>query len=442
MTPDDSEAALPSPQLAAPRSGAWTTVAILTLLYWLGTLDRQIAALLVPQIKTDLSLTDFQVSLIQGLAFGGMYMLASPLVGWLVDAWSRRWLLLAGVGGWSVSASLSGLATSFGQLFAARAGVGGLEATINPIAYSLISDMFPPRKLALPISIYVLGGNLGSGVSFLAGGAVMAWLAASPLPALPFVGHLASWQMAFLITGLPGLILAPLALFMRDPARSGATGKPASGYGELFRHVRRNWGFYLAHNLGFAVIMAFVVGLQSWNAAYIVRAFHWKLSSVGFAIGSAQLLASISGLAVHGWLVDRWYASGRHDAHLRYFTIMSLLALPCAVGAYLVPNAIAMLVLYNLSYFFVMAFASIGPAALQIATPGHLRGKASSIYMIMLTILGSILGPMFVAAITDFGFGDEARLGHSLAVFGGTACLLAAILFTLGQAPMRRLAKG
>lgn len=418
--------------------GAWRTLVILTILYWFGTLDRQIAALLIPEIKADLELSDLQVSLIQGLAFGLLYMLMSPLAGWLVDRFNRRTILFTSVLGWSFSAMASGLSRSFGSLFCARAGVGGFESALNPTCYSLLSDVFPPKKLALPMSIYVLGGNLGSGMSFLAGGAVIAFIAASPPFVLPFVGELAGWQMAFLITGLPGLFLAPLIWIARDPRKARTAKSDSTTFAQLWNHVRQHKGFYLAHNIGFGLVMSLVVGLQSWNASYLSRQFDWELSKIGYVLGSTQLLAALAGLMFHGWMVDRMFSKGRHNAHMLYFMIMMLLALPCGIIAYSTSSVTTMLIFYNLTYFLVMSFASIGPAALQIATPARLRGKASASYMVVITIMGTILGPVFVASLTDFVFSEE-EIAKSMAVFAAASCVLAAIAFALGLRPMRKV---
>ena len=428
------------PSETKPASKAWWTVGILTVLYWFGTLDRQVSALLVPEIKKALQLTDFELSMVQGVAFGAAYMIASPVTGWLVDRYSRRWILFGGVVGWSIAAAASGLSRTFGQLFGARAGVGAFESTLNPTSYSLLSGLFPPGKLALPISIYVLGGNLGSGMSFLAGGAVAAWIATAAPVSLPLLGELADWQVAFIVTGLPGLLLAPLALLASD-RRAHVTSevRHASGFPDLWRHMRRYPGFFLTHNLGFAIVQAIVVGLQSWNAAYLSREFGWSVSKMGLVLGSAQLIVALGGLAFHGWLVDRLFSRGRKDAHFHYLMVMTVLALPCAVAAYMVPSAVGMIVLYNLAYFFIMGYASVGPAALQMATPEDLRGKASSIYMIVVTIIGVILGPIFVASFTDFVFADEAKLGHAMALFALIACSLAASLFAMGRSHMRRI---
>lgn len=425
-----------------PLPGAWRSVAILTLIYAFGTLDRQLAALLVPHIKRDLALSDLQVSLIQGLAFGLFFMLASPLVGWLVDRISRRKVLFVGVTGWSLGAIVSGLSNSFGQLFGARATVGAFESTINPTAYSLLGNLFPPRKLALPLSLFVLGGNLGSALSFVAGGAIIAWAATAP-QVLPMLGSLHGWQLAFVLTGLPGLLLAPTIMLAIEPARKWVkTGVGEAlvhtGYTDLWIYMRRHKRFYIGHILGFALVMAFIVGLQSWNATFLARTFSWDLSKIGYILGWTQFGTALFGLALHGWIVDKLYSRGIANAHLLYFAAVTLLAAPCGILAYLSSSAITMVVLYNIAYFFVMGFAGIGPAALQIATPANLRGKVSAVYMVILSIIASVLAPIIVASFTDILFADEAKLGLSLALFAGLTSITAVCLFLWSAGAMRR----
>jgi MFS family permease len=422
-----------------PARTGWRAVTVLTVLYWFGTLDRQIAALLLPLLKTDLHLTDTQASLLVGLAFGLAFMVMSLPIGWLVDRVSRRLLLFCGVILWSVAAMASGLSRNFGQIFIARVLVGGSEATINPSAYSMLGDYFPPRKLTLPMSIFTLGGNLGSGVSFMLGGAVVGLVSAGGGIHLPVVGLLKGWQAAFVISGLPGVFLAFLIwTFPEAPRHQHPSSGDRATFNDLGRHYTRHPLFYIAMNLGVAMIMAFVVGLQSWNSAYLTRHFGWTLPRVGFWLGLTQVGSSLAGLWFHGWAVDRLFSRGRLDAHLAYFGTMCLLACPFGIAAYLVPSAAGMIALYSTAYFLIMAFASIGPSALQIATPSRLRGKASAVYMVVMSLIGTIMGPIVVALFTDRLFGNEALLGYSMALFAGLTTLIAALMCWVGRAPMHR----
>ena len=103
------------------------------------------------------------------------------------------------------------------MLTAARVGVGVGEATASPSAYSLISDWFPARLRATALAIYSSGLYIGGGISLLIGGLVVEnWNEAYPDGGpLGLVG----WQAAFVIVGLPGLLLAVLVFTIKEPLR-------------------------------------------------------------------------------------------------------------------------------------------------------------------------------------------------------------------------------
>lgn len=419
---------------------AWSTVAVVTTLYWLGTLDRQMSVLLVTPIKEHFQLSDVGVSLIHGLAFPLFYMLASLPVGWMVDRFRRRKILFWGALVWASAAVAGGLARSFGQLFAARAGVGAGESTLQPTTFSILADLFPPGRLSLPLSIFVIGGTVGSGMSFILGGELVAWVNSQPPIVLPFAGPLAGWQFALIVTGFPGLLVAGAIFLVPEPPRThkGLSPHVDANFSALGRQYRKHPRFYLTQSVGFALVMMLVVGLGAWSPAFLSREHGWEIARIGRWLGVSQILSALLGLAFHGAMVDRLFRKGRHDAHMAYFMVMSILAGPLAVAAYLVDNAHLMLLLYSLAYFCIMAYPAIGPAALQITTPPALRGKASSVYMICVNLIGAIGGPLIIAMITDYGFRSEADLGLSMSLFAGVSMLVAAVLFRVGMAPMRR----
>jgi len=423
-----------------PSTGrAWGTALVLTLLYWFGTLDRQMSVLLVTPIKQYLRLSDVQVSLIYGTAFALSYMLASFPVGWLVDRIPRRKILFWGAVIWASAASASGLARSFPQLFGARAVVGAGEATLHPTTFSIMADLFPPGRLALPLTIFVLGSCLGSGMSFVLGGILVGWADSHAPFILPLVGEIVGWQFAFIVTGFPGLLVAAMIFLVPEPMRRASPVVRAdnSGFGHLWRCYRRHLPFYVFHALGFGLVMMFVIGLIAWNPAFLTRHHGWDIARIGRWVGFTQIGAAVSGLVLHGWAVDRLFRKGRQDAHMIYFMVMALLACPAAVAAYLVASPYLMLALFTFAYFCIMAYPAIGPAALQIATPPEVRGKISAIYMIVVNLIGTVGGPLTVAMFTDHLFRDEAKLGYSMSLFAGSTMLAAVASFWLGRKPMR-----
>src|SRR5690606_5737521 len=138
-------------------------------------LDRQIISLMVGMIKADLGLNDGHIGILQGAAFGLAYPLFAVPLGYAADRWSRRWVIFFGVLFWSIAAVASGLAGSFDPLPAARVGVGIGDAALQPAAASLISDIFPRKRLATAFSIFSTGSLMGSAGALAIGGAVITW---------------------------------------------------------------------------------------------------------------------------------------------------------------------------------------------------------------------------------------------------------------------------
>jgi MFS family permease len=203
---------------------AYYGLSVLTIIYVLNFIDRQILSILANDIKADLHLTDADLGFLYGTAFAVFYALFGIPLGRLADNWHRVKLLTIGLTLWSAMTALSGFARNFGTLTSARIGVGVGEATAGPSAYSLISDWFPKRMRATAIGIYSTGVYIGVGFSTVIGAQIVGrWNAAYPHGGpLGLVG----WQAAFMIVGIPGLLLALLAVTLREPVRGKMDGLP------------------------------------------------------------------------------------------------------------------------------------------------------------------------------------------------------------------------
>ena len=201
---------------------SWYALGILVIVYVLNFVDRNIISILAEDIKADLGLRDDQIGFLYGTAFGVFYSLFGIPLGKLADSWHRVRLMTAGLAIWSAFTALSGLAKNFTTLSIARIGVGVGEATASPSAYSLISDWFPKKMRATALAIYSSGLYIGGGISLLIGGAIVEnWNQAYPVDA-PL--GLAGWQAAFIVVGLPGLLLALLVFTLREPVRGQSEG--------------------------------------------------------------------------------------------------------------------------------------------------------------------------------------------------------------------------
>ena len=205
---------------------AWYALFVFVLVYIVNFIDRQILSILVGDIKRDLAVSDAQIGFLYGTAFAVFYALFGIPLGRLADSWYRGRVMAMGLALWSSMTALSGFASTFGMLAAARIGVGIGEASASPAAYSMISDYFPKERRATALSIYSSGLYIGGGLSLPIGGFVVSrWTAAYPDPAWAPLG-LVGWQAAFIAVGLPGLLLALWVLSLREPQRGASDGLP------------------------------------------------------------------------------------------------------------------------------------------------------------------------------------------------------------------------
>ena len=209
---------------AEPKASgySWYVLSVLVVVYILNFIDRQIVSILAVDIKRDLNLTDADMGFLMGAAFAVFYALFGIPLGRLADNWNRVKLLSIGLALWSTMTALSGFARNQITLSLARMGVGIGEATASPTAYSLISDYFPKKQRATALAIYSSGLYLGGGVSlFIGAKVVQAWNDAHPGGGpLGLVG----WQAAFLVVGIPGLMLALWVASLREPVRGAMDG--------------------------------------------------------------------------------------------------------------------------------------------------------------------------------------------------------------------------
>ncbi len=228
---------------ATPRNPhARRILAVLFAVSVLNFVDRQILAILAGKVKADLLISDAQLGFLYGTVFGIFYAVFGVPLGVYADRGSRRRLIAWGLALWSVMTAASGLATGFATLAVARVGVGVGEASASPAAYSLLSDLFPRARRGTALALYSLGIYVGIGLSSYLGGTVVdAWSASFPPGQEPF--GLRGWQAAFLIAGLPGLLLVPLVLSFREPERgaeeeAGSAGVETAREGALSSALR------------------------------------------------------------------------------------------------------------------------------------------------------------------------------------------------------------
>lgn len=408
---------------AAPHPRAYPMLAFLILLYVINYVDRQILSVLLEPIKQDLGASDAQMGLLSGLAFALFYTFAAIPIARLADGGVRKNVIVWGVAAWSLMTASCGLARSFVELALARVGVGAGEATLNPAAHSLLSDYFPPSKRATALSLFGMGVYAGTMFGYLVAG----WM-----------GERFGWRLTFVAVGIPGLLLALLVgTTVREPAR------PAPAADESILFVLR----YLASKPSFVFLMLAAschaiaaYAAIMWTPTFYQRVHGLSLQQVGFWLGPVSGVGGALGALSGGLVADRL---GRGDQRWYAWvaTIVALLAVPSGVVAYLfTSDSKSSLLAYFV--FILMIGAYNGPlhAMNQFLARPRMRSVSVALQLFIVNLIGGVVGPWVVGAISDGLRPELGELGirHAMWTTVAVGASLASVFYFLTSLQLRR----
>ena len=387
---------------------AWLLLVFLTLLNVLNFVDRQLIVNLAPQLIKELNLDLKQVALLYGYYFLVFYTLMGMVMAVIADRWSRQRLMAGGLALWSLLTAASGAAANLFHLASARVLVGVGEATLTPAAMATLSDAFPPRQRAMAGGIYYAGVPLGSGMSLI----IVGWMA-------PTYG----WRACFYALGILGLVLTPLVLLLKTPARgaaemaSGAIAEPAKAestkeiYRSLFAALRKTPALWLT--ITAAVFLNFSTAAGSFVLTWLTRerGMDYRRTAIinGFIVAIAGLLGTSGSGAISDWFHRRW-AGGR----LWFLVAKMVFFLPALIGYYSLPIDAPLKLFYvcwSLATFSSLSWYGPIFATVQDLAPMKIRATAVAFLMLAINIIGTGLGPYLAAAI-----GDKRGLGLGLPV--------------------------
>jgi MFS family permease len=421
-------------RLGSLRTSPWFMLAIITIAYICSGADRFVLTLLVVPIKAALRLSDTQVGLLQGLAFLFIYSVAGIPAGYFVDRLHRVRLLAASVVVWSAMTVGCAFAQQFVPLLIGRGGVAIGEATIVPTFYSLMADRFSPARRGMAIGLHLSVATLCSGGILLAGGALVAGLVRHGPFMIPHLGVFAPWQATLAIFGAPGLVIAPLVLLMKEPARHKASGRSET-HPSVRRFYASNAGTLAIHHLAIGLCGIVVNAGMTWGAPFMMRVHGWTLSQVGPIVGLAFLGASV-GLFGGGLLSDRLSRSGDR-ARFVFWGASAFAGAVCGGAFPLVADGGLAVALFGLAIFLAnVPFGGV-VAALNEIVDNRVRGTVAAIFGLTFSIFSSA-GPLVVGILNDTTFRGHAGIQNSLELVVPTCFLVSGLLFLLLIAPFRR----
>jgi MFS transporter, Spinster family, sphingosine-1-phosphate transporter len=383
------------------RRAAYYGLVVVTLLNFLNYIDRYILAAVLPRMQSELSLTNTQAGLL-ATAFLVAYFITSPIFGALGDRLSRTRLMAVGVSAWSVATAATGIMRGFVQLMIARSCVGIGEAAYATISPALLSDYFPRSQRGRAFAIFYVAIPVGAASGYLLGGLIE--------PAL-------GWRAAFYVVGLPGIIMALLALTVQDPPR-GASEESGSSIQEplsvTLRGFSRNLA-YIGTVLGYAAYTFALSGLAFWMPEYFEKVRGVTLSSANFIVGSVTVAAGLGGTAVGGYLGD-FISSRMKHGQLWVSGMSSVAAILPAWFALTVSSDPAYIVWLFAAEF--LLFLSTGPVNVVIVNvvPVGARAMAVAVSIFVIHLLGDAISPPIIGLLADISSLSRAVLIVPVAV--------------------------
>ena len=359
---------------------------VLTLMNMLNYVDRWVPSAVKELFKDDLKLTDAQTSW-PLTAFIVVYMVASPIFGALAERRSRRMLIAFGVASWSIATAAASFSTGFTSLLIARAAVGIGEAAYATLAPSVLADFFPPERRNRVFTIFYVATPVGSAIGFVLGG---------------LLGEHFGWRTAFLAVGLPGLLVAGLALMMKDPVRGAFDEKPPEpvSWPQALRQLAKN-RVYLLTVAGYTLVTFATGGIADWFPTFLSRVRKMPLSEADLAIGISAVVGGLVGTAFGGWLADRLARVTRHP----YLAVSGIAMLPAvvftsiALFVFRAPMAIVTCVLAAQLCLW-MYNSPINALLVNSVDPG-LRARAFGLSILCIHLFGDVLSPPLIGMVSD-----------------------------------------
>ena len=378
---------------------------VLLLVGVVGSFERFVFSLVLEPIKNDLQLTDGQLGLMTGIAFTAFYALAGiPIARW-ADRGNRVTITALVIGLSGLMVSLCGVASSFIQLLAVRAGVAVGEAGVVPAGQSLISEYFDRSERPNAMAIFFSGYGFSMILGYMLGG----WLVESY-----------GWRHTFLVIGLPGILMALVVkLTLKEPRVTQEVNKKllapsfVNTYKALWSKPSFRQIFY-----AFCVSYFFTMGIAQWLPTFFIRSHGMTPIEVGAWLAFSFGVCAVFGNYLGGHYANR-YAKCKEALQMR--------ALAFAIGGYGLISLLVYLVSDKYIALLLMGLSSIfltfgnGPvfAAIHSLVEEKMRSTAVALIFLFANLIGFGLGPLILGVVSDLlhpAFGYES-LRYALVLF-------------------------
>lgn len=377
-------------------------------------LDRQVVSALEREIVAAFSLSKAE--------FGGLwsaftlgYMAFAPVLGWAASRWSRTRLFATCVAVWSLATIGSGLAPDKNILFLTRFFIGVGEAGCVVMGPALVAEYVSDRARGRMLSIYALGMPLGGTAGYAVGGMVGSVIA--------------DWRDAFLLAGLPGIVLAIAMVGLREPRVPPASVSMSMmtaqrlGFGGYAMLLRSRAMVLLIVAQTFAVIM--LVPMLHFCVEFFQRERGMTKLEATTSFGATALVAGVCGSAIAGWLGDRLARRSR-GAYARLAAVAYAIAVPAIWIGYSSHSRPVIFIALGIGATAMFASVPANNTSIANLVPSQQRAMAFALTVFATHLLGDMLTPPLFGAIADAIGTERAFQWITLSLVGASLTAFAA----------------
>ena len=386
---------------------------ILTSLNLLQYMDRYLIASLGTLVKGEMGLSDRAFGLL-GTAFFLVYLLTSPIFGYLGDRWGHVRLMAWGAVLWSLATSLTYWVGSYFTLLLARGAVGVGEASFGTLSPAYIADILPLLHRARAMGWFYVALPVGSALAYLVGG---------------LTGSHWGWRPAFLLAGLPGLAMA--ALIWRLPevqTRTAREPAPPPGVNNLWSE---SWSLLKIPtlrwvSLGFGLSTFTLGGLAFWMPIYLETYKGLSLAQANLLMFGAVAVAGGLGTLTGGYLGDRLLVRTL-NAPLWVTGVGIALALPLAALVIFAPVPAIYIPAFALAVFLLFLNPGLITTVVVNVAGARRRALAVALNIMIIHLIGDVPSPYLIGWLGD---ATSLKWGVCLtlvALAGGALAIFAAM---------------
>jgi MFS family permease len=414
---------------------------VLTLVYTLNFIDRNLVNVIAQPIITEFGLSDSQYGFLNGPPFAIFYAFLGIPIAMMADRFNRIRIIAISIAIWSLMAATCGFASSFLFLLMARIGVAVGEAGSTPPSNSVIGDYFTPRKRAAALGIFAMGVTLGSALSNYFGGPIArnlngkwvesvftdwGWQWAVNMTDWSTVG---GWRVAFVAIGAPGLLIAAIAwLTVREPPRGysdppGSAKLPSKNILETLKELGSKPTFW-SMSMGASLVALVGYGLIGFQAPMAQRIHGIDPGTFAFQFGGPLAIVAALGTFAGGMIIDR--ISPRFNTAVAVVPAIGMvLAVPLYIFAYYAPTEnlfTTTRVIWCLATFCHYMYLGSQYTISQGVVGQQSRASAVAIMLLMIALIGNGLGPQIVGWLSDMFMNTELKDAGFGGILTGDLC--------------------